>query len=181
MNTNSNIQSIIIEFLKVKELKKIKTINKNFYNDLIKNKKTIQIMIKRETYIKRKNFLYNHLSKIIIDILLIKYHDIDTIYNKFGNYFDILKDVYNLIINHRFNPYNNYAVNFVYIDMIIIKTLGAMYTPERFVFFINDCLDQTKYDPKIHLFIYLTSKRLIYSCNNSYYWNQNTQNYDYEP
>jgi hypothetical protein len=181
MNISTNIQSIIIQFLKVKELKKIKTINKVFYNDLIKNKRTIQIMIERETYIKRKTFLYNHLSEIITDILLIKYHDIDTLYNKFGNYFDLLKDILNLIINHKFDPYKNYAMNFVYIDMIIIKTLTKLYTPERFVFFINECLDRTKYDPKIHLFIYLISKRLIYSCNNSYYWNQNTQNYDYEP
>ena len=43
MNISTNIQSVIIQYLTVDEINDIKTINKTFYNDLIKNKKVLRI------------------------------------------------------------------------------------------------------------------------------------------
>jgi hypothetical protein len=112
MKLNTNIQSVMIQFLKVKELKQIQTINKNFHNDLIKNKKTIQNMIKYETFLFQRSFLYDAISERIVNILLIKYDTIETIYNKYKNidyhqyyssphYTLILKDIFDLMIDNQ--------------------------------------------------------------------------------
>ena len=50
MNISTNIQSVIIQYLTVDEINDIKTINKTFYNDLIKNKKVIKDMIDKKIY-----------------------------------------------------------------------------------------------------------------------------------
>ena len=186
---NTNIQSIIIPFLKIKELSKIKTINKNFYNDLNKNKKTISKMIKLETFLKKKNFLYRNISKIITDILLIKYTTIENIYDKFKNieysssiyYINILEDIFGLIINNHFDPYKKYTKNFVYIDMIFIRILNSYYNKAEFVSFINTYLNASRDQEKIYNFIYLTSKRMIYNYNSYFVFNNDTFLYELSP
>lgn len=197
MNSSPNIQSVIITFLKVKELYKIKTINKNFYNDLIKNKKTIQNMIKHETFLYKKSFLYDTISKTIVNILLIKYDTIENIYNKFKNvdyssslYILILKDIFDLMIDNHFDPYKNYTTNFVYIDMIFIRILGQctsnrqygpFYNENKFITLINTYLNASCDNEKIHKFIYLTSKRIIYNYNSTFIFNNDTFLYEVSP
>jgi len=192
MNISQNIQSVIIPFLKVNELYKIKTINKNFHNDLIKNKKTIQNMIKHETFLYKRSFLYDAISERIVNILLIKYDTIETIYNKYKNvhysqhyssslYTLILKDIFDLMIDNRFNPYKNYANNFVYIDMIYIRILGSFYSGSNFITFINTYLNASRDNEKINKFIYLTSKRMIYNYNATFVFNNDTLLYELSP
>jgi len=190
MNLNTNIQSIIIPFLKIKELSKIKTINKEFYNDLNKNKKTISKMIKHETFLKQKYFLYNTISDIITNILLIKYNTIENVYDKYKNveysssssiYISILTDVFDLIIDNRFDPYKNYTKNFVYIDMIYIRILRSYYNESTFITFINKYLIASRDNEKIHKFIYLTSKRLTYNFNSTFTFNNDTLLYELSP
>jgi hypothetical protein len=192
MNLNTNIQSVMIQFLKVKELKQIQTINKNFHNDLIKNKKTIQNMIKYETFLFQRSFLYDAISERIVNILLIKYDTIETIYNKYKNidyhqyyssphYTLILKDIFDLMIDNRFNPYKNYANNFVYIDMIYIRILRSFYGGSNFITFINEYLNASKDNEKINKFIYLTSKRMTYNYNATFVFNNDTFLYELSP
>ena len=66
MNISTNIQSVIIQYLTVDEINDIKTINKTFYNDLIKNKKVIKDMIDK------KNLLNKEIFYIIIYQLLLQ-------------------------------------------------------------------------------------------------------------
>ena len=180
---NTDIQSIMIKFLKVNELEKIKNINKNFHHNLILNKKTINDMIKLEIFIRNKRYLFCTLSEDITNILLIKYNDINNIKEHFHNYKGILRDIYNLIITRQFDPYKKYAKNFVYIDMILIKTLSSLYNSnhQEFVLFINDFLIRSIGDPKINLFILLSTKRMLYSCSTVFYFNNNTKLYEYRP
>lgn len=188
-NISQNIQSVIIPFLKVNELYKIKTINKNFHNDLIKNKKTIQNMIKHETFLYQRSFLYDAISERIVNILLIKYDTIETIYNKYKNihyhqYYSstlILKDIFDLMIDNRFNPYKNYANNFVYIDMIYIRILRSFYGGSNFITFINEYLNASRDNEKINKFIYLTSKRMTYNYNATFVFNNDTLLYELSP
>jgi len=182
----------MIQFLKVKELEKIKTINKNFYNDLTKNKKIIHKMIKHETFLKQRNFLHYTLSEIITNILLIKYDTIETIYNKYKNihyshhyssslYTLILTDIFNLMIDNRFDPYKNYTKNFVYIDMIFIRILKSFYNGSNFVTLINTYLNASRDNEKINKFIYLTSKRMTYNYNPTFVFNNDTFIYELSP
>ena len=184
MNISLNIQSIVISYLKIKELTKIQTVNKQFYNDLIKNKKTIANMIKHETFLYQKDFLYYTLSDVITNILLIKYNTIENIYNKYkninnNNYISILDDILSLIINKSFNPYHNYTQNFVYIDMIYIKIMKTnYYINDKLISCINKYLTLSQNQEKIHKFILLTSKRIIYNYNSNYIFNNNTSLYE---
>jgi hypothetical protein len=169
---NTNTHSIIIQFLKIKELDEIKTINKKFYQDLIFNKQTIRDMIIREKHIKQKKFLNYVFDSHIIDILLIKYGKIDTLYNKYKNinlvyvqlYIDVLDDIFNLIASHSFDPYTSYTKSFVHIDSIFIRILNGMFIDKtKLSNILNTHLNACRHNKKLLNFIYLTSKRISYA------------------
>ena len=189
MNFNTNIHSIIISFLTIKELKEISTINKIFYNDIILNKKTIQEMIINELNIEKRDFLFLNMNKFIVDILLIKYKNISTIYDKYKNIdndfsknlsISILDDIFELIGSHLYDPYSQYIMTFVYIDTIFINILNRNFgngINRRLLDILNKHLNICKDDPKMLRFIYLTSKRISYSSEPIFTFDENQNSY----
>jgi len=189
MDINTDIHSVIIKFLTIEDLKQIKTINKKFYEDITLNKIIIREMIINERNITRKNFLYSNLNKFIVDILLIKYKNIDTIYNKYQNidndytkelHISIIDDIYGLITSNIYDPYPKYINNFIYIDTIFIIILNTNFSIShniRLLDVLNKHLSICKDYPKILKFIYLSSKRISYSSEPIFTYNHYNNSY----
>jgi len=85
------------------------------------------------------------------------------------------------MIDNRFDPYKNYAYNFVYIDMMYIRILRSPYFENHFVSFINTYLNASRDQEKIYKFIYLTSKRITFNYNSTLVFNNDTLLYELSP
>ena len=65
--------------------------------------------------------------------------------------------------------------------MIYIRILRSYYNESTFITFINKYLIASRDNEKIHKFIYLTSKRLIYNFNSTFTFNNDTLLYELSP